>query len=78
QAIEFDIISNASCTTNCIAPLAKVINDRFDIVEGLMTIVHSITYSHSERLLMSHRPKTIEVEEPPHPTLFLAALAQPR
>ncbi|CCI40115.1 unnamed protein product [Albugo candida] len=37
------VVSNASCTTNCLAPLAKVINDNFGIVEGLMTTVHSVT-----------------------------------
>uniref|UniRef100_A0A0A9YRT0 Glyceraldehyde-3-phosphate dehydrogenase n=2 Tax=Lygus hesperus TaxID=30085 RepID=A0A0A9YRT0_LYGHE len=37
------VVSNASCTTNCLAPLAKVINDKFGIVEGLMTTVHSMT-----------------------------------
>ncbi|VAW22376.1 NAD-dependent glyceraldehyde-3-phosphate dehydrogenase [hydrothermal vent metagenome] len=37
------IVSNASCTTNCLAPIAKVINDEFGIVEGLMTTVHAAT-----------------------------------
>jgi glyceraldehyde 3-phosphate dehydrogenase len=38
-----DVVSNASCTTNCLAPLAKVVNDKFGIVEGLMTTVHAMT-----------------------------------
>ena len=37
------IVSNASCTTNCLAPLTKVINDKFGVIEGLMTTVHSTT-----------------------------------
>jgi len=38
-----NVVSNASCTTNCLAPLAKVIHDKFEIVEGLMTTVHATT-----------------------------------
>ena len=40
---DMNVVSNASCTTNCLAPLAKVVNDNFGIVEGLMTTVHSTT-----------------------------------
>lgn len=40
---EMDIISNASCTTNCLAPVTKVLNDNFGIVEALMTTVHATT-----------------------------------
>jgi len=38
-----NVVSNASCTTNCLAPLAKVINDKYTIIEGLMTTIHSYT-----------------------------------
>ncbi len=40
---DMPVVSNASCTTNCLAPLTKVINDKFGIVEGLMTTVHATT-----------------------------------
>ena len=40
---DFDIISNASCTTNCLAPVAKVLNDKWGIKRGLMTTVHAAT-----------------------------------
>lgn len=40
---DMKVVSNASCTTNCLAPLASVINDKFGIVEGLMTTVHATT-----------------------------------
>jgi glyceraldehyde 3-phosphate dehydrogenase len=44
-----DVISNASCTTNCLAPVAKVIHDEFKIVKGLMTTIHS--YTNDQRIL---------------------------
>ena len=40
---DMDIVSNASCTTNCLAPIAKVLHDKFGIVEGLMTTIHATT-----------------------------------
>lgn len=40
---DMKVVSNASCTTNCLAPLVKVVNDKFGVVEGLMTTVHSTT-----------------------------------
>ncbi len=49
-----NVISNASCTTNCIAPVVKVLQDRFEITRGLMTTVHS--YTNDQRLLdFAHR-----------------------
>jgi glyceraldehyde 3-phosphate dehydrogenase len=40
---DIEVLSNASCTTNCLAPLAKVLHDKFTIIEGLMTTIHSYT-----------------------------------
>jgi glyceraldehyde 3-phosphate dehydrogenase len=40
---DMTVVSNASCTTNCLAPIAKVLNDNFGIVEGLMTTIHAVT-----------------------------------
>ncbi len=46
---EYDIVSNASCTTNCLAPVAKVLLQKFGIVKGLMTTIHS--YTNDQRIL---------------------------
>lgn len=54
RASEHDIISNASCTTNCLAPIAKVLHSHFNIIKGTMTTTHS--YTGDQRLLdASHR-----------------------
>lgn len=42
---DYKIVSNASCTTNCLAPMVKILNDKFGIIEGLMTTIHSYTAS---------------------------------
>jgi glyceraldehyde 3-phosphate dehydrogenase len=44
-----NIVSNASCTTNCLAPVAKVLNDSFGIVKGQMTTIHS--YTNDQKIL---------------------------
>ncbi len=49
QPEKHHVVSNASCTTNCLAPVAKVLNDEFGIVKGLMTTVHS--YTNDQRIL---------------------------
>ena len=49
DAANHHVISNASCTTNCLAPVAKVLNDKFGIVHGLMTTIHS--YTNDQRIL---------------------------
>ncbi len=59
---EHKCISNASCTTNCLAPIAKVINDKFGIVKGLMTTIHSYTNDQV-------------VQDFPHPDLYRARAA---
>jgi glyceraldehyde 3-phosphate dehydrogenase len=46
---EHKCVSNASCTTNCLAPMAKVLNDKWGIIKGLMTTIHS--YTNDQRLL---------------------------
>ncbi len=48
------VVSNASCTTNCLAPAAKVVHDKFTIVRGFMTTIHS--YTNDQKILdLPHR-----------------------
>jgi len=53
DAANHDVISNASCTTNCLAPFAKVLNDKFGIKRGMMTTVHS--YTNDQQILAAQR-----------------------
>mgnify|MGYP003573122053 FL=1 len=46
---DMDYVSNASCTTNCLAPVAKILNDNWGIAEGLMTTVHATTATQKNR-----------------------------
>ncbi len=71
-----DFVSNASCTTNCLAPVAKVLQDAFGIKEGLMTTVHSITGS--QKTVDGTSKRTGEAAGPLRGTSFPPPPAQPR
>ena len=53
---DIPVVSNASCTTNCLAPLAKVIHDKYNMIEGLMTTIHS--YTATRRPSTAHPART--------------------
>jgi glyceraldehyde 3-phosphate dehydrogenase len=58
------LVSNASCTTNCLAPLAKVLDDSFGIKKGVMTTVHA--YTNDQRLAdVPHKPTCVGAGPPP-------------
>merc|ERR1712086_1049957 len=60
---DMSVVSNASCTTNCLAPITKVLNDKFGIEEGLMTTVHAVTMNQLTVDGPSKGGKTGELEE---------------
>ena len=75
DAANHHIISNASCTTNCVAPMAKVLLENFGIVSGLMTTVHAYT---SDQRSRTSRTRTCAAPAPPPRTSFRRAPARPR
>lgn len=56
-----DIVSNASCTTNCLAPIAKVLNDNFGIESGLMTTVHATTATQKQLTVLQQKTGAVAV-----------------
>ena len=71
-----NIISNASCTTNCLAPMAKVLNDAFGIVKGLMTTIHA--YTNGPEPAGRARTRTCAAPAPPPSTWSRPRPARPR
>ena len=69
------IVSNASCTTNCLAPMAKVLNDVFGIEKGLMTTIHAYTQA---RTCRTARTRTCAAPAPPRSTSCPPAPVPPR
>ena len=61
---DMQFVSNASCTTNCLAPIAKVLNDCFGIKDGLMTTVHSVTATQKtvDALMKLDLPAGVDIE----------------
>jgi len=69
-----NVVSNASCTTNCVAPMAKVLLDNFGIVKGMMTTIHAYT---NDQVILDFRTRTCAGREPARPISFLPLPAQP-
>merc|ERR1711937_756199 len=75
---DMKVVSNASCTTNCLAPMTKVLNDTWGIEKGLMTTVHAVTMNQLPVDGPSKGERTGELEEPLVLTSSHPQLALPR